>query len=124
MPTTSPASPWDHLPLTDLSYQVLLCLAAGPAHGYAILQRISERTSGRIHPDTGTLYTALRRLDRDRLIGHSGETKTRGRRGRSYRLTEEGRTVLRLESRRLSDLVREARALDLLDGNPALGQTS
>ncbi|MEM7416893.1 MAG: PadR family transcriptional regulator [Gemmatimonadota bacterium] len=121
----SKTSPWDHLPLTDLSYQVLLCLANGPAHGYAILQRINERTSGRISPDTGTLYTALRRLDRDGLIGHSGEPKTRGRRGRSYDLTEEGRVVLRLESRRLSELVREARELELLDGTePAPGLTS
>ena len=115
---------WRLLPLTDLSYQILLALGGAPLHGYAILQTIAARTGGRIEPESGTLYTAIRRLRRDGLIDEATEADgadaapTDARRGRSYGLTELGREVLALESRRLAELVDEARARQVL---PARG---
>lgn len=103
----SEASPSQFIPLTDLSFQVLLALTGEPLHGYAILKTIEARTDGRLQPESGTLYTAIRRLARDGLL--EVESEGAGRRGRSYRLTDTGREVVRLESERLEALVREAR---------------
>jgi DNA-binding PadR family transcriptional regulator len=105
MPTEADA--WSFIPLTDLSFQVLLALTGEPLHGYAILKAIEARTDGRLKPESGTLYTAIRRLARDGLL--EVDEAGAGRRGRSYRLTETGRQVVRLESERLAALVREAR---------------
>lgn len=107
-----PRDPWRFLPLTDLSFQILLALTGDPLHGYAILQTIGRRTDGRLEPESGTLYTAIRRLRRDGLI--EGAEAPAGRRGRSYRLTELGREVLRLESERLAALVAEARRREVI----------
>ena len=110
---------WQHLPLTDLSYQILLALAARPRHGYGILQVISDRTGGHLQPDTGTLYTAIRRLRREGMLEPSGRPPG-GRRGREYRLTPLGRRVVRLESARLAQLVAEADRLRVLPGRPGV----
>lgn len=107
------ARSWERLPLTDLSFQILLSLAGDPLHGYAILQTIASRTGGRVEPASGTLYTAIRRLVDEGLIepwSASGDA----RRGRSYRLTDTGREVLELESERLAGLVAEARRREVL----------
>ena len=109
--------PWSMLPLTDLSYQILLALARRPAHGYAVLRTIAARTDGRLEPASGTLYTAIRRLERDGLVRHDGAPE--GRRGRVWALTSLGREVLRLESERLAALVAEARRSSVL---PARGE--
>lgn len=106
------ADAWHFIPLTDLSYQVLLALTDEPLHGYAILKTIEARTDGRLQPESGTLYTAIRRLRRDELLDVDSDGA--GRRGRSYRLTDLGREVVRLESERLEGLVREARSRNLL----------
>jgi len=111
---------WQALPLTDLSYQILLALAGDALHGYGILQTIARRTGGRIEPQSGTLYTAIRRLRRDGLIQIDEEAPP-GRRGNSYRLTGRGRAVVGLESRRLRGLVEEARRRDLLTPEPEGG---
>lgn len=110
---TPPDDPWRFLPLTDLSYQILLAVTSESLHGYAILQAIAARTGGRIEPESGTLYTAIRRLRRDGLLRIEG-TASEGRRGRSYGLTGLGRAVLALESRRMAGLVREARSAGIL----------
>ena len=100
------ANAWSFIPLTDLSFQVLLALTEEPLHGYAILKTIESRTEGRLQPESGTLYTAIRRLRRDELIDVSSGGA--GRRGQSYELTTLGAEVLRLECERLRNLVDEA----------------
>lgn len=112
-----PDDAWRFLPLTDLSYQILLALTGEPLHGYAILKAIAARTGGRIEPESGTLYTAIRRLVRDGLL-ESREAAEGGRRGRSYGLTARGREVLGLESRRLAGLVAEARRKHVIGDRP------
>lgn len=105
---------WDYLPLTDLSYQILLAVAREPMHGYGLLKAIEDRTDGRLRPDTGTLYTALRRLRRDGMLSAATSPGDDRRRTRTYDLTPRGKSLLELESRRLADLVEEARAQSLL----------
>ncbi len=54
--------------LSELAFHILLALADGPSHGYAIGKDVEERSGGRLDPATGALYQALRRLADDRLI--------------------------------------------------------
>lgn len=106
-----------HLPLTPLSYQILVALAGRPRHGYAIIKEIEEREGGATVPSTGALYLALQRMEADGLIGSaeppSDETDARRR---YYRLTELGRDVAAAESVRLAGLVDAARSRKLLPG--------
>lgn len=100
--------PASMLPLTPLTYHVLLALADSDRHGYGIIKEVLERTNGEMELETGTLYTALRRLRDDDMIepvprGERPEGEDRRR--RTYRLAPLGRKVLEAESRRLADLV-------------------
>ena len=107
---------WDHIPLTPLSYGILLSLAAEALHGYGILKAMEALSGGRFVPDTGTLYTGIRRLRSTGLL--EAESASEGRRGASYALTPLGRRVLTAETERLDDLVREARRNHVLTRAP------
>jgi PadR family transcriptional regulator len=54
--------------LAELPFHILLALAAGPSHGYAIGQRVEEESGGRLDPTTGALYQTLRRLTEEGLV--------------------------------------------------------
>jgi DNA-binding PadR family transcriptional regulator len=103
----------EQLPLTHLSYHVLLVVWDEPRHGYGIIKQIEQRSAGRLVPETGTLYTAIRRLQEQGLlrpVGGPGE----GRRGVSWGPTALGRRVLQAEKRRLQRLVELAREMEVL----------
>jgi len=89
------------LPLTNLSYQVLLALADEHRHGYGIIKEVHARSEGEMELETGTLYTALKRMKDEGLIDVAGEDERR----RVYKLTPFGGEVLQAESRRLAALV-------------------
>ena len=100
-------------PLSLPVIHILLALADGARHGYAIKQDVEERTSGSIRLGPGTLYEAIQRLEESGLIAESapgapanGQEAQR----RFYRLTERGWSVLRSEVRELGSLVDRARA--------------
>ena len=93
------------LPLTHLTYHVLLAMADRPLHGYGIIREVEQRTDGILRVEAGTLYAALKRMTQESLIEPVAED---GRR-RNYRLTEYGRAVLVAESDRLDRLVTVAR---------------
>ena len=101
------------LPLKPNWFHVLLSLADGPNHGYAIMQEVLDRTAGKVRLWPATLYGTLQRLIESDLIE---ETDVRpapdldDARRRYYRLTTLGRDVLRAESARLEDLVRVIRS--------------
>lgn len=99
------------LPLTPLSHAVLLAVADGALHGYAIMKAIEELGEGRVRAGTGTLYAALQRMEDDRLIAEAPAPpdETDGRR-RYYELTELGRSVARAEAGRLARLLERADA--------------
>ncbi|HXV59386.1 MAG TPA: helix-turn-helix transcriptional regulator [Vicinamibacteria bacterium] len=90
------------LPLTPLSYQILVALADGPRHGYGIIKEIENTTGEPLKSSTGTLYLAIERLQQEGLIE---EAPTEHSRRRYYRLTTVGREVAVAETRRLATLV-------------------
>lgn len=113
MTTETSPRPDAFLPLPELSFQVLLALAAGPGHGYGIGKALEERTDGRLKPTTGSLYQALRRLEGKDLIEESPGPEGADRRRQYFRLTPLGRRVAAAEAARLHRLVLAARDRDL-----------
>jgi DNA-binding PadR family transcriptional regulator len=113
-------------PLTPAVFHILLALADGERHGYAIMREVAQQSGGRARLGPGTLYGSIRRLLEDGLIE---ETEARpdpaldDERRRYYRLTPSGRRVAEVEAARLDGLARAARARGLLprsaDGQPA-----
>jgi DNA-binding PadR family transcriptional regulator len=99
-------------PLTPPVFQVLLSLADGDKHGYAILKDVEEHSGGEVQLNTGTLYAIIKRLLSEGLIV---ESKNRPRaeeddqRRRYYRLTPKGRAVATAEVERMERLVARAR---------------
>jgi PadR family transcriptional regulator PadR len=91
---------------------VLATIAEDPAHGYAILQRLRQKSHGAFDLAEGTLYPALHRLERDGLLSSSW-TIEGGRRRRVYRLTRTGRSALQLRRR---DWAQFARAVEAVIG--------
>ena len=99
-------------PLTPALFHVLLSLADGEKHGYAILKEVAARTGDGVLLSTGTLYGIIKRLLADGWIRESALGSTERR--RAYRLTPLGRKVALAEAERLRDLVTSARAKKLL----------
>lgn len=96
------------LPLTEPTFFILISLAPGAKHGYAIMQEVEALSEGRVKLSTGTLYTALKRLLDDGWIEPiEEEDASRGR--KAYQLTGTGRSILHAETERLKSLVSLAR---------------
>lgn len=105
------------LPLTPVAFEILLTLAGGDQHGYAVLLDVERRTGGGVSLHAGSLYRALNRLLEsgliDELAARPGAGKDDERR-RYYRLTSKGLAVARAEARRLEQQVEAARQRRLL----------
>lgn len=95
------------LPLTHLTYHVLLALAGEPLHGYGMIVEIEQRTEGAMQVEAGTLYAAIKRMVADGLI-EPAPSASAGRR-RNYQLTAFGSVLLGAESVRLARLIDVAR---------------
>lgn len=94
----------DVLPLTSTAFHMLVAMADGPRHGYAIAQEVEELSDGRIVMGPGTLYGSLQRLVASGLIVEAenpGEEGQHAGRRRYYRMTPLGSAALRSESARL-----------------------
>ena len=114
-----PRDPNVLLPLRPVVFQVLLSLADGERHGYAIVRDIAERSSARMQLEPGNLYRTLRFMLEEGLIEESDRRpapEVDDERRRYYRITRFGLRVAQAEALRLAELVREARARDLLKG--------
>jgi DNA-binding PadR family transcriptional regulator len=110
-------SPNEILPLTTLTYHILLALADHDRHGYSIIKEVEERTGKMMQIETGALYHAIRRMRTEELIEPVPEgerAQDEDSRRRTYRLTEWGRDVLAAESTRLRQLVDIAEAKQVL----------
>ena len=104
-------------PLTPAMFNVLLALADGDKHGYAILKEVEEQTSGEVLLSTGTLYGIIKRLLTDGWIvelRNRPALENDDQRRRYYRLTEAGREVAVAEARRLEKLIARARSKKLI----------
>src|SRR5688572_4332277 len=89
-------SPEEFLPLTPAVFHILVALGNGEAHGYAIMQDVSQRTSGAVKLSAGTLYGAISRLLDDGVIEECEERpdpEMDDTRRRYYRLTNFGSRV-------------------------------
>ena len=91
--------------LTEAVYYILLSLYR-PMHGYAIMQHVSESTSGRVVLGPGTLYGAINSLIEKKLITgvvsmlNEGETRKK-----EYVITSAGKNAVRREMERLEELL-------------------
>jgi DNA-binding PadR family transcriptional regulator len=110
-------NPESFLPLRPVEFEILLVLADGDHHGYAIIQQTEERTEGRLRLETGTLYRALRRLSSEGLVMPSSSRPAPDlddERRRYFTITPLGRNVAAAEARRMASLVDAARARSLI----------
>jgi len=97
---------------------LLAVIEDGPVHGYAIVERLRDRTDGAVALEGGTLYPALRRLEESGLVEGTW-TQASGRRRRVYALTAPGAAALNGERGAWRDFVRTLGSV--LDGPPTPG---
>ncbi len=107
------------LPLPEATFHILLALGDEDRHGYGIIQEVERRTDGALKLSAGTLYRSIQRMLEQGLIV---ETRDRpapefdDERRRYYRITAFGAEVARAEARRLTQLVKLARATGFAPG--------
>lgn len=99
-------------PLTPAVFAILLALAGGDKHGYAMMKEARTPEGGGVAMGPGTLYGTLDRLMRDELVEESGMSDDERR--RYYRLTAPGRKALAAELERMEAAVSAARGMGLL----------
>ena len=101
-------------PISQPVTYILLALADGDRHGYAIKQEVDRLTDGAIRLGPSTLYEAIQRLLESGLIAEadasSDPANGQEAQRRYYRLTDRGWTALRQEVEQLGRLVDYARA--------------
>lgn len=105
------------LPLTPAVFHILLTLADGERHGYAIMQEVAGRTGGQVRLGPGTLYRSIKRMLEDGLIQESNQRpdpELDDERRIYYRLSDFGQRAATAEAGRLARLVGVARAKNLL----------
>jgi PadR family transcriptional regulator len=88
-----------------LDLLILKAVSLGPLHGYGVLLRIEQISSGALLVEQGALYPALFRLVRQGLLKSSWGTSDNNRRAKFYELTSAGRKRLRLETEGWNRLV-------------------
>jgi DNA-binding PadR family transcriptional regulator len=98
------------LPLSPPTLHILLALAGDDLHGYGIMQEIARQSDGLYKLGPGTLYDNLQKLIQGGWVQELGQRRgDDDPRRRYYRLTDTGRQVLKAETARLTQVVREAR---------------
>ncbi|HTQ30449.1 MAG TPA: PadR family transcriptional regulator [Opitutaceae bacterium] len=103
--------------LTRAQLHILLALAGGERHGYAIMREVGAETGGQMKLGPGTLYGAIKTLLEARFIV---ETEPRidpemdDERRRYYKLSDLGRRVLKVEMRGLAEIVKLGRERRIL----------
>ena len=97
----------DGSPMTEAMYYILLALLK-PAHGYGMMQRITELSHGRLHMGPGTLYGVLTRMKKDGWIVLNSEEDRR----KTYSITPVGKAALLEEYERLKHLVEDGNILE------------
>jgi DNA-binding PadR family transcriptional regulator len=102
--STSAATPATPVPLTPAVFAILLALADGEKHGYAIMLEARQHTP----MGPGTLYGSIDRLLAAGLLAETGFTDDERR--RYYRLSALGHQALSAETTRLAQSVKRARS--------------
>src|SRR5262249_19800593 len=107
------------LPLPPATFHILLALASEDRHGYGIIQDVEARTGGELRLSAGTLYRSIQRMQEQGLIVETRERpapEDDDERRRYYRITPFGHAVAKAEARRLTQLVKMARAKGFAPG--------
>ena len=102
-----------------LDMLILQTLQWGPQHGYAITQMIRTQSSDALQVETGSLYPALHRLQRQKFVKSEWRMTEANQRAKFYTLTAQGKTQLLRERDRWAQLV--AAIGGVLNPNPAKG---
>jgi transcriptional regulator len=89
-----------------LDLLILRSLIFGDAHGHAISKHIQRTSDELLQVETGSLYPALHRLEKQGLIDSRWETSDKGKRAKYYRLTAEGKKRLAAEQSRWQQMSR------------------
>jgi DNA-binding PadR family transcriptional regulator len=100
--------PADLLPLAPAVFHILLSLAEGERHGYALKREIAARTDGRMRLGPGVLYGSIAKMQEQGLIEESDDRPDPhldDERRRYYRITAFGRKVAHAEAARMRALV-------------------
>ena len=111
-----------YTPLTPPVFHILVALAEGERHGYAIMQDVAAQTNDTLILGPGTLYGCIKRMLAAGLIEESDERPdpaTDDERRRYYRMTPLGRRAVKVEAERLAGAVTAARSRRLLAGGKA-----
>src|SRR5262249_1385791 len=99
-----------YLPLRPAEFQILLTLAAGEQHGYAIMQEITARTGGKVRIGPATLYRSIKRLLDESLIEETQERPDPDQddeRRRYYQATDLGVAILEQQAQQMAELAQE-----------------
>jgi transcriptional regulator len=89
-----------------LDLLILKAVSLGPQHGYGILLRIEQTSSGNLLIEQGALYPALYRLEMQGLLGSEWGISENNRRAKFYTLTPAGRKRLKEELSRWKQLTK------------------
>ena len=111
--TEAERDPNDLLPLPPAQLHILLALADGEKHGYAVMSEVEQITNGEVSMGPGTLYGAIKRMLNAGLIEESDnrpDPEMDDERRRYYRTSGFGARVLTAELSRLDQLIRAAQA--------------
>jgi DNA-binding PadR family transcriptional regulator len=98
--------------LTPAVFYILLALAGGDKHGYAIMKQVKQDSKGKLKMGNGTLYGSIKRMLTDGLIEEAGDRldpTLDDERRRYYTLTEGGRQAFKAEMQRYLDVAALAR---------------
>ena len=103
----------EFVPVKSTVFLVLLALAEEPRHGYGVMLDVQGRSKGAVQLGTSHLYRHLKRLLDDGLVEEvePNEPDTDDPRRRYYQLTDMGQALVRAESLRLKDLVKDSKRL-------------
>ena len=107
----------DVLPLPSASLQILIALADGERHGYAIMQDVFGRSGGKLRLGPGTLYGSIKKLLEQGLLEEARRRPPASEddeRRRYYPLTRLGRRAAQAERAKMSELLKQARSLGLV----------
>ena len=103
--------------LTERHVQILLVLAEGPSHGYAVAKEIEARTGGGVVLKPGSMYRALHQLLVRRCLEEVEVEGGDEDRRREYRVTPTGRGALRQALEHYRGLVRSGERLGVVRGH-------
>jgi transcriptional regulator len=91
---------------STLDYVILKTLSWGPMHGFGIARWLEDATRDALSIEEGTLYPALHRLERRKLITGEWRLTENNRRARYYRITAAGERALQSHATQWSGVVK------------------